>query len=59
MNGMIAGIPAELEHIVSKCLEKDPSRRYSGAASLRADLARLRGVSPVSIGWFRVIVGGL
>ena len=28
MNGLVAGIPAELERIVSKCLEKDPSRRY-------------------------------
>ncbi len=49
MNRSVAGIPAELERIVSKCLEKDPSRRYPNAASLRADLARLRGVSPVSI----------
>ena len=49
MNSLVAGIPAELERIVSKCLEKDPSRRYPNAASLRADLARLRGVSPVSI----------
>ena len=49
MNGLVAGIPAELERIVSKCLEKDPSRRYPDAASLRADLARLRGVSPASI----------
>ena len=47
MNRLRDGIPAELERIVSKCLEKDPSRRYSSAASLRADLARLRGVSPV------------
>ncbi len=28
MNSLVAGIPAELEQIVSKCLEKDPSRRY-------------------------------
>ena len=49
MNGLVAGIPAELERIVSKCLEKDPSRRYSNAAALRADLARLRRVSPASM----------
>ena len=49
MNGLVAGIPAELERIVSKCLEKDPSRRYPNAASLRADLARLRRVSPASM----------
>ena len=47
MNSLVAGIPAELERIVSKCLEKDPSRRYPDAASVRADLARLRRVSPV------------
>ncbi len=47
MNGLRDGIPAELERIVSKCLEKDPSRRYSNAASLRADLACLRGITPV------------
>jgi hypothetical protein len=40
------GIPAELERIVSKCLEKDLSRRYPNAF-LRADLAR-GGVTPVS-----------
>ena len=48
MSRLRDGIPAELERIVSKCLEKDPSRRYSNAASLRADLARARGVTPVS-----------
>ena len=47
MNGLRDGIPVELERIVSKCLEKDPSRRYSNAASLRADLACLRGTTPV------------
>ena len=49
MNGLVAGIPAELERIVSKCLEKDPSRRYSNAAALRADLARLRAGAPASM----------
>jgi len=49
MNGLVAGVPAELERIVSKCLEKDPSRRYPNAASLRADLARLRASVPASM----------
>ena len=49
MNRLHDGISAELERIVSKCLEKDPSRRYPNAASLRADLVRLRGVTPISI----------
>jgi serine/threonine protein kinase/tetratricopeptide (TPR) repeat protein len=33
--------PAELEPIVLKALEKDPSRRYQSAAELRADLERV------------------
>ena len=33
---------AELQHIVSKCLEKDPDLRYQHASELRADLKRLR-----------------
>src|SRR5580765_8145293 len=49
MNGLVAGVPAELERIVSKCLDKDPSRRYPNAASLRADLARLRASVPASM----------
>ena len=36
-----AGIPATLESIVFKCLEKDPSHRYQDAAILKADLSAM------------------
>jgi serine/threonine protein kinase/Flp pilus assembly protein TadD len=31
-------VPSELQHIVSKCLAKDPNERYQSAADLLADL---------------------
>jgi serine/threonine protein kinase len=37
-----ASIPAELEHILHKALEKDPALRYQHASDMRADLQRLK-----------------
>ncbi len=35
-------VPPELEHIISKCLEKDVKLRYQHASDLGADLQRMR-----------------
>jgi len=38
-------VPAELEQIVSKCLEKDRNLRYQHASEIRTDLQRLKRVT--------------
>jgi len=35
-------LPAEMERIINKCLEKDRSLRYQHAADIRTDLQRLK-----------------
>ena len=37
-------LPAELERIIAKCLEKDRNLRYQHASDLRSDLRRLSGI---------------
>jgi serine/threonine protein kinase/TolB-like protein len=41
--------PAELEHIITKTLEKDRKLRYQTAADLRADLERLKRETEVPV----------
>ncbi len=40
-------VPADLDWIVLRCLEKDPARRYPTAFALAADLERFLGGHPV------------
>ena len=42
-------VPSELEAIVSKCLEKDPRKRYQQVAEFLSDLLHVKG-APVSAG---------
>lgn len=41
-SSLVAGVPAELDHIVFKALEKDTATRYQSAREMLADIRRLR-----------------
>jgi hypothetical protein len=45
--GLEPDIPAALETVCLKCLEKDPANRYSSAAALAADLRRFLESKPI------------
>jgi eukaryotic-like serine/threonine-protein kinase len=42
-----AAVPAALDAVCRKCLEKDPARRYKSASELASDLRRWRSGQPV------------
>jgi len=44
---VVPDLPADLETIVMKCMEKDPTRRYDNAHMLAEDLRRLREGEPI------------
>ncbi|PYX11209.1 MAG: hypothetical protein DMG85_06360 [Acidobacteria bacterium] len=44
-------VPAELERLIGKCLEKDPENRYQSAKELAVDLRRLGMPSSVTASW--------
>jgi serine/threonine protein kinase/tetratricopeptide (TPR) repeat protein len=41
ITGLRTGVPMELERIVNKCLQKEPSDRYQGANELLVDLRQI------------------
>lgn len=47
-----AEVPADLQAVVNKCLEKEATKRYQDANELLADLYRLKGTAPrVEVTW--------
>ena len=48
-----ADVPAQLEQILAKCLEKDPKERYQDTQDLAVDLRKLRGSTGAEVSAFR------
>lgn len=48
LRAMVPSIPRDLDTIVSKCLEKEPQRRYDSAKALADDLRRYVEGEPIS-----------
>ena len=48
-----ADVPAQLEQILAKCLEKDPKERYQDTQDLAVDLRKLRGSTETEVPAFR------
>lgn len=44
-------VPAGLEYIINKCLEKDRNLRYQNASEIRTDLQRLERETGSGLGW--------
>jgi len=42
LTGLRTGVPMELERIVNKCLEKEPSSRYQQTNELAVDLQKVK-----------------
>src|SRR6266850_2093022 len=68
LRGLNGAIPADLERIILKCLDKDPENRYQSANELMVDLQRLEATSTgVAVAaplrkrsrrWLVLVIGG-